>query len=212
MFSGDEETVKRMYTLIDDLSDIDPSYKALCRNQILEHYPDFKFRVSEEKISQPKCMIVTAKKLEEKKAEAERIQNVDLPANAKDVAEGRAKGDLKENAEYKAAKEQQHYLTLSLSKLQEELSRAVVFDPTTSTTAVVSFATVVTLTNKDEGKDEVYTILGPWESDPDNNIISYMSPFGNAILDKKVGDDVQFEINEHKYNYTIKNIEKAKNY
>ena len=212
MFANGEDTVKKMYTLIDDIADIDPSYKALARNKILEKYPDFKFRVSEEKTTQPKGMIVTAKKLEEKKAEADKIQNVDLPANAKDVAEGRAKGDLKENAEYKAAKEQQHYLTLALTKLQEELSRAVVFDPTTSTTAVVSFATVVTLTNNDNGKDEEYTILGPWESDPDNNVISYMSPFGNAILDKKVGESVQFEINEHKYNYTVKDIRKATNY
>ena len=212
MFSNDENTVKKMYTLIDDIADIDPSYKALARNKILEKYPDFKFRVSEEKSAQPKGMIVTAKKLEEKKAEADRIQNVDLPANAKEVAEGRAKGDLKENAEYKSAKEQQHYLTLTLSKLQEELSRAVVFDPTTSTTALVSFATVVTLTNNETGKDEEYTILGPWESDPDNNIISYMSPFGNAILEKKVGDTAQFEINEHKYDYTIKDIRKATNY
>ena len=212
MFANGEDTVKKMYTLIDDIADIDPSYKALARNKILEKYPDFKFRVSEEKTAQPKGMIVTAKKLEEKKAEADRIQNIDLPANAKDVAEGRAKGDLKENAEYKAAKEQQHYLTLTLTKLQEELSRAVVFDPTTSTTAVVSFATVVTLTNNDDGKDEEYTILGPWESDPDNNIISYMSPFGNAILDKKVGESATFEINEHKYNYTIKDIRKATNY
>ena len=212
MFANGEDTVKKMYTLIDDIADIDPSYKALARNKILEKYPDFKFRVSEEKTAQPKGMIVTAKKLEEKKAEADRIQNIDLPANAKDVAEGRAKGDLKENAEYKAAKEQQHYLTLTLTKLQEELSRAVVFDPTTSTTAVVSFATVVTLTNNDNGKDEEYTILGPWESDPDNNIISYMSPFGNAILDKKVGESATFEINEHKYNYTIKDIRKATNY
>ena len=178
----------------------------------MDKYPDFKFRVSEEKTTQPKGMIVTAKKLEEKKAEAEKIQNIELPANAKDVADARAKGDLKENAEYKAAREHQHYLQLTLSKLQEELSRAVVFDPTTSTTAVVSFATEVTLTNLDTSKDETYTILGPWESDPDNNIISYMSPFGNAIMDQKVGTKVAFTINDHKYNYEIKDIKKAKNY
>ncbi|MCR4632420.1 MAG: GreA/GreB family elongation factor, partial [Treponema sp.] len=62
------------------------------------------------------------------------------------------------------------------------------------------------------GKDETYTILGPWESDPDNNIISYMSPFGNAIMDKKVGTKVTFTINDHKYNYEIKGIKKAKNF
>ena len=209
MFAGDEATVKKMYTLVDDIADFDPNFKSKARNKILEKYPDFKFRISEEKKSQPKGIIVTAKKLEEKKAEAERIQNIELPANAKDVADARAKGDLKENAEYKAAKEQQHYLNLTLTKLQEEINRAEVFDPTTITTSVVSFATLVTLTNKDSGKDEVYTILGPWESDPDNNIISYMSPFGNAIMDKTAGTDVQFTINEHKYNYTIKEIKKA---
>ena len=154
-------------------------------------------------------MIVTAKKLEEKKAELENIQNVLLPENAKDVAEARAKGDLKENAEYKAAREQQHMLNLKVQTLQSEINRAVIFDPTTSTTSVVSFDTVVTLTNNDSGKDEVYTILGPWESDPDNNIISYMSPFGNAILDKKVGDTAVFTINENKNNYTVKAIKKA---
>ena len=84
------------------------------------------------------------------------------------------------------------------------------FDPTTITTALVSFSTRVTLTNKDTGEDETYTILGPWESDPDNGIISYMAPFGNAIMDKKVGDNVSFEINEHKYNYVVKEIKAAK--
>lgn len=213
MFSKDESTVKKMYTLIDDIADIDASYKSTARNKILEKYPDFKFRVStEEKNSQPKGMIVTAKKLAEKKAEIDNIKNVELETNKKDLADAKAKGDLKENAEYQAAKERKQYLEHTLAKLQEELNRAVIFDPTTSTTAVVSFATVVTLHNNTENKDEEYTILGPWESDPENNIISYMSPFGNAILDKKVGDTVKFTINEHNYDYTIKDIKKAKDF
>ena len=212
MFSKDESTVKKMYTLIDDIVDIDPSYKSTARNKILEKYPDFKFRVSEEKLSQPKGMIVTAKKLAEKKAEIDNIKNVELETNKKDLADAKAKGDLKENAEYQAAKERKQYLEHTLAKLQEELNRAVIFDPTTSTTAVVSFATEVILHNNLENKDEVYTILGPWESDPDNNIISYMSPFGNAILDKKVGDTAKFTINEHNYDFTIQAINKAKDF
>ena len=212
MFSKDEDTVKKMYTLIDDIADIDPSYKSTARNKILEKYPDFKFRVSEEKLTQPKGMIVTSKKLAEKKAEIDDIKNVQLEKNKVELADAKAKGDLKENAEYQAAKEQKHQLELRLAKLQEELNRAVIFDPTTSTTAVVSFATEVTLHDNIENKDETYTILGPWESDPDNNIISYMSPFGNAILDKKVGDTAKFVINEHNYDYTIQSINKAKNF
>ena len=209
MFSGDETLVKKMYTMIDDIADIDPSYKAQTRSKILDKYPDFKFRVSEEKDDQPKGMIVTAQKLAEKKAELERIQKVDIPQNAQDVAEAKAKGDLKENQEYKSAKEQQHFLSLQLAQLQSELNRAVVFDPTTSTTSMVSFGTVVTLIDNDSGKEETYTILGPWESDPDNNVISYMSPFGNAVLNRKAGETATFTINEHKYNYTVKEIKKA---
>ena len=212
MFSKDETTVKKMYTLIDDISGIDADKKSTARNKILEKYPDFKFRVSEEKTSQPKGMIVTAKKLAEKKAEIDNIKNVELEKNKVELADAKAKGDLKENAEYQAAKEAKHQLEMRLSKLQEELSRAVIFDPTTSTTAVISLATVVTLHDNIENKDEEYTILGPWESDPDNNIISYMSPFGDAILDKKVGDTVKFTINEHNYDYTVKAINKAKNF
>lgn len=209
MFSKDKDTVKKLYTLIDDIQDIDPSYKSTTRNKILEKYPDFKFRVSNEKSAQPTGMLVTAKKLEEKKAEAEKIEKEELPANAKDLSDARAKGDLKENAEYHAAKERQHYLSLSLDKLKEELARATVFDPSTSTTAIVSFGTKVVLLNNDTNKEETFTILGPWESNPDENIISYMSPFGNAIMDKKVDEKASFTINEHKYNYTIKSIEKA---
>ncbi len=210
MFKNDEETVKRMYTLIDDLADLDPSYKQLMRNRIIEKYPDFKFHISEEKSSGPHGMLVTAKKLREKQDELENIQKVEIPENAKAIADARDKGDLKENQDYKAAKEHQHELNLRATRIQAELNRAVIFDPTTITTAVVSFATTVTLLNNNTGSEETYTILGPWESDPDNRIISYMAPFGNAIMDHKAGDRIKFSINENNNDYTVKEIKAAK--
>ena len=106
--------------------------------------------------------------------------------------------------------QKQHWLNEQCSKLQSELNRAVIFDPTTVTTAIISFGSIATLVNEDTGKEETYTILGPWESDPDNNVISYMAPFGNAILDKKVGEKFSFTINERKYNYTVKQIKTYK--
>lgn len=210
MFSNGEETVKRIYTLIDDADGMESSYKALMRNKILEKYPDFKFHVTEEKTAAPKGMLVTSAKLEEKKALLEDLQTVQIPQNATEIDEARAKGDLKENAEYKAAKEHQHYLNTQVAKLTSELNRAVIFDPTTITTAIVSFATVVTLHNNKEDKDETYTVLGPWESDPDNGVISYMAPFGNAIMNAKVGENLKFNINEYTYDYTVKQIKAAK--
>ena len=210
MFANSEETVTKMYTLVDDIPDLEPNLKAGLRSKILDKYPDYKFHTTEEKAATPRGMLVTAKKLEEKKSMVEQIQKVELPAIAKEIAEARAQGDLKENAEYKAAKEHQHYLNNQLQKLQEELNRAVVFDPTTATSSIISFATTVTLLNKDTNAEEKYTIFGPWESDPDNNVISYMSPFGNMLLDHKAGEDLSFVINEHDYNYSVLKIELAK--
>ncbi len=215
MLSCDEEQMGHMYTLVDDIKGLDgfdgaEKVKTQLRNKILEKYPDYKFHTTEEKSAAPKGMFVTAKKLEEKRNLVEKMQDVDIPAIAKEVAEAKEKGDLKENAEYIAAKEAQHKLGNDLKRLQEELARAVVFDPTTATTSLVSFGTKVTLLDKASGKEEVYTILGPWESDPENGVISYMSPFGNAILDHKVGDNLRFTINEHKYEFEVKKIVIAK--
>lgn len=210
MFSNDESTVTKMYTLVDDIYDLEPTLKAGLRNRILDKYPDYKFHATEEKSVAPRGMLVTIKKLEEKKNRIEEIEKKEIPANAKEIADAKEKGDLKENQDYKAAKEHQHLLSVALTKLQEELSRAVVFDPTTATTAIVSFSTTVTLLNNDSGKEESYTILGPWESDPDNGIISYMSPIGNALMDKKVGEEAVFTINENTYNYKILSIKLAK--
>lgn len=213
MLSCDKEQMSHMYTLVNDIKELDSfdaSIKTQLRNKILEKYPDFKFHTTEEKSSAPKGMLVTKAKYDEKVALIDKMQNVDIPAIAKEVAEAKEKGDLKENAEYIAAKEAQHKLGNDLKRYQEEMSRATLFDPTTATTSMISFGTVVTLTDKASGKDEVYTILGPWESDPDNGIISYMSPFGNAILDRKAGEELTFKINDHKYDYIVKSIKLAK--
>ena len=211
MLSCDVDQMGHMYTLVDDIREPELGvYKTQLRNKILEKYPDYKFHTTEEKSSAPKGMLVTAKKLEEKRNLVEKMQNEDIPAIAKEDAEAKETGDLKENAEYIAAKEAQHKLGNDLKRLQEELARAVVFDPTTATTSLVSFGTKVTLLNKDSGKEEIYTILGPWESAPEDGVISYMSPFGNAILDHKVGETLSFTINEHKYNFEVKKIVIAK--
>ena len=211
MFANNEETVTKMYTLVDDIPDMEPNLKAGLRSKILDKYPDFKFHTTEEsKATAPKGMLVTAAKLEEKKALEEDIQKNQLPAVAIEVQEAREKGDLKENAEYHAAREKQQFLNKKLQKLQEELNRAVIFDPTTATSSIISFSTTVTLFNKKTEKEEVYSIFGPWESDSDNNVISYMSPFGNALLDHKAGEEFDFTVNDTEYSYKVLKIEVAR--
>lgn len=206
MLDNDDETITRLYTLIDDLSDFDPAIKMNMRNRILEKNPKFKFPGSEEKAVTPRGLIVTSKMLAIKKDLLENLIKVEVPKNSKEIGDAIAMGDLSENAEYKAARERQTQLNAQITRLQDEIDRAVVFDPTTVTTARVSFGTKVTLFNNVSKKDEVFTILGPWESDPENFIISYMSPLGNAILNSRVNDSLKFEINEQNYSYEVKDI------
>ena len=210
MLGCDMEKMTHMYTLVDDITELDGSRKSILRNRILSKYPDYKFRAKEEKSSAPKGMLVTAAKLEEKKNLLDKMQNVDLPHIAKEVAEAKEKGDLKENAEYIAAKEAQHKLGNDIKRLQEELARAVVFDPTTATTSIISFGTKVTLLDIDSGKEVVYTILGPWESDTAHGVISYMAPLGDKLLDHKKDEKLSFKLNEKRYNLEVKKIELVK--
>ncbi|HOS31291.1 MAG TPA: transcription elongation factor GreA, partial [Treponemataceae bacterium] len=156
-----------------------------------------------------KGLIVTSKMYESKKQQLDHITSVEIPANSKEIGEALALGDLRENAEYKAAKERQAQLNVMATRLQDEIERAQIFDPTTITTIRISFGTTVILQNNSTGEKEEYTILGPWESDPDNKIISYMSPFGNAILNGKVSEKISFTINERDFEYTVVSIEAA---
>ncbi len=210
MLSCDDEVMTHMYTLVDDIEGLENSYKQALRNKILDKNPNYKFRTKEEKSSAPAGMMVTKAKLDEKKKYEVELTTVLLPAIAKEVADAKEKGDLKENAEYHAAREKQNMLNGELKRLQGELGRAVIFDPTTVTTSMVSFGTEVVLTNNETGKDETYKLFGPWESNPAEGIISYMSPLGNAILDAKAGQNLTFVINEKKNSYTVKSISIAK--
>ncbi|MBB5218080.1 transcription elongation factor GreA [Treponema rectale] len=210
MLSKDRDTITRMYTMINDVRDLDSTFKSQLRNGILAAYPDFKFQETETKQEAPKGTLVTAKMLEIKRALAEDIEKVQLPKIAKEVGDAKEKGDLKENAEYISAREAQSRMNSKLAKLKEELARATVFDPTTVTTSFVSFGTTVTLFNNIEGKEEVLTILGPWESNSEEGIISYLSPLGDSLLNLKAGDEKTFTINDHHYDYTVKAIAAAK--
>lgn len=209
LLKNDTDTITRLYTLVDDVKDLDPAIKMKMRNKILEKNPDFKFYGTEEKTVTTKGLIVTNRMYTLKQAELDHIVNIEIPANSKEIEEARELGDLKENAEYISAKEKQAQLANTASKLQDEIDRAQIFDPATITTARVSFGTTVTLKNNNTNADEEYTILGPWESDPENKVISYLSPFGKEILNSKEGESLSFEINERKHSYTVIKITPA---
>jgi transcription elongation factor GreA len=207
--TADPDTIIRMYAFIYDVKDLDPADKMELRSRILKKHPDFKFFGDEEKKTVTLGLIVTLPKYQEKQRQMAAIINEEIPANSRELEFAKSLGDLRENAEYKAALEKQTILNATMAKLNEDLERAQLFDPSSVNTSKVSFGTRVVLLNRDSGEREEYTILGPWESDPNNRIISYLSPFGGAILNKTAGEQVDFSINDGKVSYTVESISAA---
>ena len=205
---ADRETVIRMISLIDDVQGLDPAMVVDLKKLAKEKYADIAFIGETEEIEtfSRGGMTVTEEALDRKKLELKHILEVEIPLNSKEIGAAIELGDLKENAEYKAGKEKQELLNITVGKLKEDIEKCKVFDPSTADTKRISFGNVVELKNNETGEKEVYTILGPWESSPEENIISYMAPFGNALLNAKKGDKVEFEINDRKYSYEVGKI------
>lgn len=203
------ETVTRIYNFIDGLKNLEPQDKMSLRSRVQDKFPDFKFtEVVEKRVSMG--LTVTKPKLEEKQKQLAHITAVEIPANAKEIDDARQQGDLKENAEYIAAKEKQVQLNALAKNLQEGIERAQIFDIAMIDTARVSFGTVAVLKNEGNGKTEKYTILGPWESDPENHVISYQTPFGKAMINKIAGDRFSFDSGDGEVSYLVERIEPAK--
>ena len=133
----------------------------------------------------------------------------DVPANQKEIAYALSLGDLRENAEYKAAKEKQDELNAKVGKLKNEIDRAQIFDSGSISVGKIAFGTTVQLRNELDGADEEYTILGPWESDPTKHVISYLSPLGKRLLNHKPGDKLKFSIHDRQFSYTVLAIKEA---
>ena len=136
---------------------------------------------------------VTKETFEQMKAELQHKRGVERPAASRAIAEAREKGDLKENAEYDAAKEAQGLLEAKIALLESQLAAVRVIEESLIDTSKVSILTKVTLTNLKTKKQVTYQIVSDTEADLKAGKISVSSPIGKAILGKHPGDtaDVQ---------------------
>lgn len=151
-------------------------------------------------------MYVTKETLELMKAELHKMKTVDRPAASKAIAEAREKGDLKENAEYDAAKEAQGLLEARISRMETELANARILDASEIDTSKVSILTKVTITNKATKKSMTYQIVSEKEADLKLQKISVTSPIGKGLLGKKVGDEAEIQAPNGKIVFTIDQI------
>lgn len=124
------------------------------------------------------------------KEELSRLEKVDRIEVVKAIEVAREHGDLKENAEYHAAKERQGHIEGRILELKDKLSRAEVIDCSKVSIDKAVFGTVVTLLDLDTDDEVTYQLLGPEESDVKKGSISVMSPLGRSILGKEVGDEI----------------------
>ena len=131
---------------------------------------------------------VTQETFEQMKQELHTLKAIDRPAASRAIAEAREKGDLKENAEYDAAKEAQGMLEAKIKQLEGIIANAKIVDPATIDTSKVAILTRVTITNMATKKRFTYQIVGEKEADLKAGKISASSPIGKGLMGKQVGE------------------------
>ena len=123
--------------------------------------------------------------------ELEHLKNVAVPENSREIEIARGHGDISENAEYEAAKERQAFIQGKIQELSNNLASAVIIDPRDLTDEKVVFRTTVTIEDINTGDVTSYLLVGPLESNLNENKISVTSPIGKALIGKAVGDQVE---------------------
>jgi len=125
------------------------------------------------------------------KKELEQLKSVAVPENIRDIETARAHGDLSENAEYTAAKERQSFIHGRIQELENNLATSEIIDLSNLTTEKVVFGSCVIIADVQTGNGTTYQLVGPYESDINDNKISVTSPIGKALIGKCIGEEVR---------------------
>ena len=133
---------------------------------------------------------ITKAGFEKLKKDLEKLKSVSIPENIRDIEVARAHGDLSENAEYAAAKERQSFLHGKVQELENNLATSNVINLKGLTNEKVVFGCYVSMEDTDSGEKIKYQLVGPYESDINQNTISVTSPIGKAVIGKCVGDEI----------------------
>lgn len=139
-------------------------------------------------------------------AELKNLKEVERPQNIIEIDTAREHGDLKENAEYHAARERQLFLDARINELTQLVAEARVIDPANLTHDKVSFGSTIKLEDLDSEEQFTYTIVGATESNPEKGLISYNSPLAKQLLGKFVGDEVSVILPKGRVEYEILDI------
>ena len=171
-------------TVFDDLN------KRSLIGRMIKLHPDLQSMVSGEAEQTAETLTVSWASLERRKKELDDLINRQIPQNVKDISIARSYGDLRENFEFKSAKEQQAVLARRKAELERDLARARGTNFENPDTSTVAIGTTVTIADASEDKTEDYSILGAWDSAPELGIVSYKAGIGQALLGHGLGETV----------------------
>jgi transcription elongation GreA/GreB family factor len=208
--SADIEVIKDLTRALQLSPVFDDMDKRSLLARLVKAHPAVQSLITGEQTKTDSTLLVSWESLERRRAEYGELVQKKIPANSKEIAIARSYGDLRENHEYKAAKEMQKVLMRRKEELESQLTRSRGTDFSNAKTDAVNIGTVVQATNLETNQSESFAILGAWDSDPDKGIISYLTPVGQALLNHKVGDEVEFELHGAKRRHRIEKIEAAK--
>lgn len=175
--------------------------------RFIKQYPSIQNLISgSETTQQEEQLIVSAESLAARKKEYDEIVTIKIPENKEAIATAREHGDLKENSEYKMARQDQDVLLARKSLLESQIAKARLTDFTEATNDIVTIGSVVDVIQGSTGQKHQFAILGAWDSNPDKNILSYKTPLAQSLLSKKVDDTISVTIDGNADSWTIKNI------
>jgi transcription elongation factor GreA len=171
--------------------------------RFIKLFPGIQSLVSNESDDKGEMILVSRESHERKRQEYETLVSRKIPENSRAIAAAREHGDLRENSEYKMAKQDQSLLLAQKSQLEREMAGARITDFTEATADVVGVGTIVELRDLGDNTTAHYTILGAWDSDPERHVISYKTPLGQGLLSKRVGEKVKLKVANDEHHYEI---------
>ena len=169
----------------------------------MEYYVQLNSDTKGDRVQKEPMLQITFTKLSK---ELEQLKTEERGKIAKVIDTARELGDLKENAEYHAAKDKQGLMEARILDLTDLVGRAQVIDPSTLPHERVSFGSTVELTDQESEEEVTYTLVGSQESNPDKGLISIGSPMARALLGKEEGDEVEIVLPSGKKTFDVESI------
>ena len=178
-----EEEGRDMLHALERAGGLEDHRRALVKEALLMKFPELRAPARE-------YLYATPEAIEAHRQELQRLKSVDLPENAQAMRTAKEHGDLRENFEYHAARQKHEYLSARIATLSDELSRSRALDPARIEAADVRVGTRVVLRETGNGREREVTILGPWDSRPEESVYSYQSEFVQSLLGARPGDRI----------------------